>query len=190
MSRSHIRKRVIPYLDEHGRGSPGDRGGQHGRQPRWKAVWLQHRLHRFPNIWSENTVSRMNGKRVLVIGNGGAMPQRCRRSSVTKAPHRWSSSTSLKVTVRSAMRNAYRSHLDAQVIINTSPVGMYPKTAIRPIDLVLCPCEAVMDVRLQPAVRPRSGCQKARKRAVARQRTGDAGSTSETGRRTLSWTSR
>lgn len=46
---------------------------------------------------------------------------------------------------------AYRSHPDADVIINTTPVGMYPKNAGSPIDISLFPCLlAVFDVIFNP----------------------------------------
>ena len=42
-------------------------------------------------------------------------------------------------------------HLDAEIIINTSPVGMYPHIGNTPIDITLFhKCEAVMDVIYNP----------------------------------------
>lgn len=45
----------------------------------------------------------------------------------------------------------FASHTDAQVIINTSPIGMYPKVNSSPVDLAQFPnCQAVMDVVYNP----------------------------------------
>ena len=45
----------------------------------------------------------------------------------------------------------FASHTDAQVIINTSPIGMYPKVDASPVDLAQFPdCQAVMDVVYNP----------------------------------------
>ena len=42
-------------------------------------------------------------------------------------------------------------HTDAEVIINTSPVGMFPKVDASPVDLTKFPkCEAVLDVVYNP----------------------------------------
>ena len=46
----------------------------------------------------------------------------------------------------------YRDHADLEYIINTTPVGMYPKNGASPLDLSLFPhCEGVLDVIYNPA---------------------------------------
>ena len=45
----------------------------------------------------------------------------------------------------------FEKHTDAKIIVNTSPVGMYPKSDISPVDLNKFPeCEAVADVIYNP----------------------------------------
>ena len=45
----------------------------------------------------------------------------------------------------------FRDHCDAEIIVNTSPVGMYPKIDRSPVDLTHFPhCEAVVDIIANP----------------------------------------
>ena len=67
------------------------------------------------------------GKKVLVLGSGGASATVC---CVLKDQHAKS-----VVVVSSSGENNYRNlhrHCDSQIIINTTPVGMYPETAAAP----------------------------------------------------------
>ena len=49
------------------------------------------------------------------------------------------------------MEVCYAHHTDAQVIVNTSPVGMYPNVDASPLDLTRFPaCEAVLDIIYNP----------------------------------------
>ena len=42
-------------------------------------------------------------------------------------------------------------HTDADILVNTSPVGMYPKVDASPVDLTAFPhCQAVLDVIYNP----------------------------------------
>ena len=81
------------------------------------------------------------GKKVLVLGTGGT------------------SNTAVKVledlgatviTVSRSGKNNYQNlhrHKDAAVIVNTTPVGMYPNTGATPVDLTVFPkLEGVLDV--------------------------------------------
>ncbi len=76
----------------------------------------------------------VTGKKVLVLGNGGAAQAVCaalgdlQAGSIIKVKRNPSAETILYET-------CYRDHSDAQVIVNTSPVGMFPDIQNCPIDL-------------------------------------------------------
>ena len=65
----------------------------------------------------------MEGKKVLIIGNGGAC-------AAVKAVCEHEKAKDIVIVSRSANRGAisydemYTSHLDADIVVNTSPVGM------------------------------------------------------------------
>ncbi len=86
------------------------------------------------------------GKKVLVLGGGGASATVC---CALKDQH----AKSVVVISRSG-ENHYGNlerHRDAKVIINTTPVGMYPETAAAPVSLEQFPnCEAVADIVYNP----------------------------------------
>ncbi len=90
----------------------------------------------------------INGKKVLILGTGGtsltanaACKRLCAGEIVTV-------SRSGKVNYE----NVYTDHADAQVIINTTPVGMYPTNGVSPIDISRFPClSGVADVIYNPS---------------------------------------
>ena len=86
------------------------------------------------------------GKKVLVLGSGGA--------SNTAVAALQDAGADVIVISRSG-ENHYGNldkHADAAVIVNTTPVGMYPHVGISPIDLGLFPkLEGVLDVVYNPA---------------------------------------
>lgn len=86
------------------------------------------------------------GKKVLVLGSGGA--------SNTAVAALKDLGASPVVISRSGENNYGNLHLhrDAAVIVNATPVGMYPNTGVSPIDLELFPhLEGVLDVIYNPA---------------------------------------
>ncbi len=86
------------------------------------------------------------GKKVLVLGSGGASATVCCVLKDKGAKH-------VVVISRSGEDNYgnLARHDDAQVIINTTPVGMYPDTAAAPLSLEQFPnCEAVVDIIYNP----------------------------------------
>ena len=89
---------------------------------------------------------QVSGKKVLVLGSGGASNTVCAVLEEEDAQ--------VVVVSRSGENNytnLYR-HADASVIVNTTPVGMYPNTGISPIDLKQFPkLEGVLDVVYNPA---------------------------------------
>ncbi len=86
------------------------------------------------------------GKKVLVLGSGGASATVCCVLKDRQAK-------SVTVISRSGEHNYsnLERHRDAQILINTTPVGMYPETATAPVSLAQFPaCEAVVDVIYNP----------------------------------------
>lgn len=86
------------------------------------------------------------GKKCLVLGSGGA--------SATAVAVLQEMGAKVVVISRSGENN-YQNlylHSDAAIIVNTTPVGMYPKTGISPISLDPFPnLEGVLDVVYNPA---------------------------------------
>ncbi|MDD6966174.1 MAG: shikimate kinase [Firmicutes bacterium] len=88
----------------------------------------------------------VRGKKVLVLGSGGA--------SNTAVAVLQELGAQVVIISRSGENNYHNLHLhhDASVIVNTTPVGMYPNTGISPIDLNLFPqLEGVLDAIYNPA---------------------------------------
>ena len=88
----------------------------------------------------------VEGKKVLVLGSGGASATVC---CVLHDLH----AKQVVVISRSGENNYgnLERHRDAEVIINTTPVGMYPETAASPVSLAHFPsCEAVADLIYNP----------------------------------------
>lgn len=87
------------------------------------------------------------GKKALVLGSGGASVTVC-------AVLRDLGAASVTVISRSGPDN-YENldrHADAQLIANTTPLGMYPDTGIAAVDLRAFPqCEGVFDIVYNPA---------------------------------------
>jgi len=89
----------------------------------------------------------VRGKKALVLGNGGASVTIC-------AVLRDLGASSVTVISRKGEDNYNNldKHADTQIIANTTPVGMYPKTGVAAVDLTLFPkCEGVFDVVYNPA---------------------------------------
>ena len=89
----------------------------------------------------------VQGKKALVLGSGGA-------SVMAVEVLRSLGAASVTVISRHGEDN-YENlsrHADAQLIVNTTPVGMYPKNGDAAVDLLDFPrCEGVLDVVYNPA---------------------------------------
>ena len=88
------------------------------------------------------------GEKTLVLGSGGA-----NRTAVAVARDRGASevwTVSRHGTGKDGVIDydtAYRLHADAGVIVNTTPVGMYPENGVAPIELARFPaCRGVLDM--------------------------------------------
>ena len=90
---------------------------------------------------------QINGKKTLVLGSGGA-------SSTVCAVLEEMGARSVTIISRKGEDN-YNNldrHADAEVIVNTTPVGMYPNCGVSPVDLSLFPkLEGVLDIVYNPA---------------------------------------
>lgn len=86
------------------------------------------------------------GKKCLVLGSGGTS------NTVRNALHDLGAQV---VIISRSGENNYQNlsrHEDASVIVNATPVGMYPNTGVSPIDLSLFPhLQGVLDVIYNPA---------------------------------------
>ena len=89
----------------------------------------------------------MKGKKALVLGSGGA-------SLTVRAVLTDLGAGQIVSISRSGpdnYGNLYR-HRDAELIVNATPVGMYPNTGISPVDLDQFPrCKGVFDLIYNPA---------------------------------------
>ena len=92
----------------------------------------------------------MKGKKVLGIGNGGA-------SAAIQAVCKHEEAGNIVVVDIVSGNGAisydemFSHHLDAEIIVNTSPIGMYPRIGNAPIDISMFhKCEAVLDVIYNP----------------------------------------
>lgn len=88
----------------------------------------------------------VQGKKALVLGSGGA-------SNTAVAVLNELGATVIVISRRG--ENNYSNldrHADAAVIVNATPVGMYPETGISPVDLAIFPrLEGVLDIIYNPA---------------------------------------
>ncbi len=86
------------------------------------------------------------GKKVVVLGTGGA-------SLTAQAAARRAGAREIAVISRSGPDNYgnLHRHADAEVLVNTTPVGMYPGNGAAAVDLMAFPaCRGVLDVVYNP----------------------------------------
>ena len=96
-------------------------------------------------VWKSRV--RVLGRKCLVLGSGGA--SLAVRYVLSKL-----GAGQVVVISRSGEDNYDNldKHKDASIIVNTTPVGMYPKTGAAPVDLRDFPqCEGVLDIIYNPA---------------------------------------
>ncbi len=93
---------------------------------------------------------RLAGKKCIVLGNGGA-------SQAVTAVLRDEQAADIIVVNRKSGNGAvtyekcYEEHTEADIVINTSPVGMYPNANTSPVDLKKFPnCGTVVDIIYNP----------------------------------------
>lgn len=89
---------------------------------------------------------RFAGKKAVILGSGGA-------SLTAQAAARREGARAVVVVSRSGPDNYGNldRHADAEILVNTTPVGMWPRLEGRSLDLRLLPCvESVLDVIYNP----------------------------------------
>lgn len=93
---------------------------------------------------------QVKNKKILVLGNGGA-------SCAIQAVLKHENAKEIIIVNRTKYENTisynecYKYHNDAQIIVNTTPVGMYPNIHNSPIQVSrFKSCEAVLDVIYNP----------------------------------------
>ncbi|MCR5782340.1 MAG: AAA family ATPase [Clostridia bacterium] len=95
----------------------------------------------------KNAGISLDGKRVLILGSGGA-------SAAASAAARDSEAACVTVVSRSGHPNygELSPYSDTEILINSTPVGMYPNNLVSPVDIDMFPrLEAVVDMIYNPA---------------------------------------
>lgn len=86
-----------------------------------------------------------SGKKVLVLGSGGTSLTACAAVRDSKGD---------AIVISRSGKDSYdniQKHADADIIVNTTPVGMFPSNGQQPVDLSEFPdCSAVLDVIYNP----------------------------------------
>ncbi len=88
----------------------------------------------------------MEGKKVLILGSGGT-------GHTARAAAVAAGAAEIVVVSRSGEHNYSNldRHADAQILVNTTPVGMFPDNGKTPVDLSKFPdCQGVLDVIYNP----------------------------------------
>ena len=140
------KKDVIPYLDE-----LSDRAAELGavntivRRNDGTLIGHNTDYFGFQSMLNRSGL-QVAGKKVLVLGSGGA--------SATAVAVLKKQGSNVVVISRNGESNYnnLEQHADTSVIVNTTPVGMYPNVGVSPVDLALFPeLEGVLDVVYNPA---------------------------------------
>jgi len=139
------KKAVIPYLDEL---TPiAEKLSAVNTIVRRDGKLIGHNTDYFGFLTTVKMTSlNVTEKKVLVLGSGGA--------SNTAVSVLGELGSYVVIISRSGENNYENLHLhaDASVIVNTTPLGMYPQTGISPVDLDIFPqLEGVLDVVYNPA---------------------------------------
>lgn len=93
---------------------------------------------------------QVNGKKVLVMGNGGAS------QAIQAVLHDQGIKEMVIVDIiasekTTTLEDVYQNHKDVEVIVNTTPLGMYPNVDASAIDITQFPnCQACVDVIYNP----------------------------------------
>lgn len=141
------KKTVIPYCDELTEATRSI-GSVNTIVKRPDGTLLGHNTDYDGFLWLlKNAGADVKGKKAVVLGTGGA-------SVTVQAALRDLGASPVVVISRSGEDN-YENisrHADAKILVNATPVGMYPKAGVSPVDLTLFPAlEGVFDVVYNPA---------------------------------------
>ena len=141
------KKTVIPYCDELTEAARSI-GSVNTIVKRPDGTLLGHNTDYDGFMWLlKNAGAQVKGKKAVVLGTGGA-------SVTVQAALRALGASPVVVVSRSGEDN-YENisrHADAKILVNATPVGMYPKTGVSPVDLdTFTALEGVFDVVYNPA---------------------------------------
>ncbi|MGM9587842.1 MAG: shikimate kinase [Candidatus Limivicinus sp.] len=141
------KKTVIPYCDELTEAAKSI-GSVNTIVERPDGTLLGHNTDYDGFMWLlKNAGADVKGKKAVVLGTGGA-------SVTVQAALRDLGAVQVVVVSRSGEDN-YENisrHSDAKILVNATPVGMYPKTGVSPVDLdSFTALEGVFDVVYNPA---------------------------------------
>ena len=141
------KKTVIPYCDEL-TDAARSIGSVNTIVKRPDGTLLGHNTDYDGFMWLlKNAGAQVKGKKAVVLGTGGA-------SVTVQAALRTLGASPVIVVSRSGEDN-YENisrHSDAKILVNATPVGMYPKTGVSPVDLdTFTALEGVFDVVYNPA---------------------------------------
>ena len=140
------KKEVIPYCD-----ALSDRAAKLGavntvvKRPDGSLIGHNTDYFGFQSMVARTGLS-LRGKKVLILGSGGA--------SATAVAVLDELGAKTIVVSRSGAHNYSNLHLhkDAVAIVNATPVGMYPHAGVSPVDLDLFPdLEGVLDIVYNPS---------------------------------------
>ncbi len=140
------KKAVIPFLDE--LSSVAKRLGAVNtvvRRPDGTLIGHNTDYYGFQTMVQQSGLNPY-GKKVLVLGSGGA--------SNTAAAVMEELGGEVIVISRNGENNYsnLQKHSDAAIIVNATPVGMFPKVGVSPVDLDLFPrLEGILDLIFNPA---------------------------------------
>lgn len=143
------KKDVIPYLDEMDESAKAIGAVNTIVNKDGRLIGHNTDFTGFLYMVRKHNVTMLN-KKVLIIGNGGA-------SAAIQAVVKHEQAAEMIIVDIIAGNGAityeecFSNHLDADIIINTSPIGMYPKIGNAPIDIAMFhKCKSVMDVIYNP----------------------------------------
>ena len=141
------KKTVIPYCDELTEAARSI-GSVNTIVKRPDGTLLGHNTDYDGFMWLlKNAGAQVKGKKAVGLGTGGA-------SVTVQAALRALGASPVVVVSRSGEDN-YENisrHSDAKILVNATPVGMYPKTGVSPVDLdTFTALEGVFDVVYNPA---------------------------------------
>ena len=141
------KKTVIPYCDELTEAARSI-GSVNTIVKRPDGTLLGHNTDYDGFLWLlKNAGADVKGKKAVVLGTGGA--------SVTVQAALRDLGASPVVVISRGGEDNYDNldrHADAKILVNATPVGMYPKAGVSPVDLSLFPAlEGVFDVVYNPA---------------------------------------
>ncbi len=140
------KRTVIPYMDEM---SPAARAtgsvNTIVRRPDGSLYGDNTDVYGFGRMLDKSGID-VRGKKALVLGTGGAASAVCEALKSRNARI---------VSISRSGENNYQNlhlHADAQIIVNATPVGMYPNNGVSPIDISAFPkLQGVLDLIYNPA---------------------------------------